>query len=70
MKEFKVGDRVQIKGNTQHYVLIAPDQIYDGEIIGKDSEQLLVRLNKPVIRGTVEFHEVSVLPTMVLSKKE
>jgi hypothetical protein len=65
MKEFKIGDRVQVKGDTQHYILADPDKAYDGEVIGTEPGQLLVRLNKPVTRGTVEFHEISVPPTMV-----
>ncbi len=60
MKEIKIGDRVQIKGDTQDYILVDPDKIYKGEVIGKDGGQLLVRLDEPVVRGTVEFPEVNV----------
>lgn len=65
MREIRIGDRVQIKGNTQDYMLVDPDTIYEGEVIGKDGGQLLVRLNKPVIRGFGEFREVSVPETSV-----
>ena len=60
MVEIKIGDRVEIPGNTQDYVLVDPDKIYKGEVIGKDDGELLVRLDKPVVRGTGELREVSV----------
>jgi len=66
MKEIKIGDRVQIKGDTQDYILVDPDKIYKGEVIGKDGGQLLVRLDEPVVRGTVEFPEVNVAETNAL----
>ena len=60
MKEIKIGDRVTVKGDTQHFILVNPDARYEGKVIGKDGGQLLVSLEKPVTRGTVEFREVSV----------
>ncbi|MEY2501999.1 MAG: hypothetical protein QOI07_2333 [Verrucomicrobiota bacterium] len=60
MKEIKIGDRVTVKGDTQHFILVNPDAHYEGKVIGKDGGQLLVSLEKPVTRGTVEFREVSV----------
>lgn len=63
MREVKIGDRVEIKGDTQDYILVDPDRIYKGEVIGKDGGQVLVKLDKPVMRGTVEFPEVSVPET-------
>jgi hypothetical protein len=60
MKEIKIGDRVTVKGDTQHFILVNPDRRYEGKVIGKDGGQLLVSLEKPVTRGTVEFREVSV----------
>jgi len=69
MNEFKIGDRVQVKGDTQHYILVDPHTTYDGEVIGTEPGQLLIRLSKPVTRGTVEFREINVSPAMVLSKR-
>jgi hypothetical protein len=63
MKEIRVGDRVGVKGDTQHYLLVDPDALYRGEVIGKNGGQLLVKLDKPVTRGTVEFREVTVPET-------
>ena len=63
MREVKIGDRVEIKGDTQDYILVDPDKIYEGKVIGKDGGQLLVKLDKPVMRGTVEFHDVTVPET-------
>ena len=60
MKEIKIGDRVTVRGDTQHFILVNPDRNYQGKVIGKDGGQLLVSLEKPVTRGTVEFREVSV----------
>jgi hypothetical protein len=60
MKEIKVGDRVEIRGDTQSYILTDPKKIYKGEVTGKSEGQLLVRLDKPVARGPGEFKEVSV----------
>jgi len=66
MREIRVGDRVQIKGDTQDYILVDPDKVYKGKVIGKDGGQLLVKLDEPVMRGTVEFPEVSVPETNAL----
>ena len=63
MSEVKIGDRVEIRGNTQDYILVDPDTIYTGKVIGKDGGQLLVKLDKPVMRGTVEFPKVTVPDT-------
>ena len=60
MTEIKIGDRVSVKGDTQHYILVDPDRTYRGKVVGKDGGQLLVKLDRPVFRGSVEFHEVSV----------
>jgi hypothetical protein len=66
MREIRVGDRIQIKGDTQDYILVDPDKVYKGKVIGKDGGQLLVKLDEPVRRGTVEFPEVSVPETNAL----
>jgi hypothetical protein len=60
MREITIGDRVHFKGDTQDYILVDPDKFYTGEVIGKDGGQLLVKLDEPVMRGTVEFPEVNV----------
>lgn len=60
MKEIKIGDRVSVRGDTQHFILVDPESHHKGKVIGKDGGQLLVSLDKPVVRGTVEFREVSV----------
>jgi hypothetical protein len=66
MREIKIGDRVQIKGDTQDYILVDPDTVYKGEVIGIDGGQLLVKLDQPVMRGTVQFREVNVPKTNAL----
>ncbi|HMH42287.1 MAG TPA: hypothetical protein VK557_02280 [Pyrinomonadaceae bacterium] len=66
MREIRIGDRVHIKGDTQDYILVDPDKVYKGEVIGKDGGQLLVKLDEPVMRGTVEFPEVNVRETNAL----
>jgi hypothetical protein len=66
MREIRIGDRVHIKGDTQDYILVDPDKVYEGEVVGKDGGQLLVRLDEPVMRGTVEFPEVNVPETNAL----
>lgn len=66
MREIRIGDRVHIKGDTQDYILVDPDKVYKGEVIGKDGGQLLVKLDEPVVRGTVEFPEVNVRETNAL----
>jgi hypothetical protein len=60
MSEIKVGDRVEVQGDTQDYILTDPDKIYLGVVIGMDNGQLLVRLDEPVVRGPGQFTEVSV----------
>ena len=60
MSEIKIGDRVEIRGNTQSYILTDPNLRYRGEVVGKGDGELLVRLDKPVVRGPGQFHEVSV----------
>jgi hypothetical protein len=61
MTEINVGDRVEIQGDTQDYILTDPNKTYLGVVIGRDNGQLLVRLDKPVARGPGQFSEVSVL---------
>ncbi len=56
----KIGDRVQVKGDTQDYILIDPAKTYPGEVIGKEQSQLVVRLDEPVTRGVNKFDRVSV----------
>jgi hypothetical protein len=58
--DIKVGDRVEILGDTQTYILKDPAKVYTGEVIGKEEGQLLVRLDKPVPTGNGSFREVSV----------
>jgi hypothetical protein len=41
--------------------LTDPNKTYFGVVIGRDNGQLLVRLDKPVVRGPGQFSEVSVL---------
>jgi hypothetical protein len=61
MSEINVGDRVEVQGDTQDYILTDPNKTYSGVVIGRDNGQLLVRLDKPVARGPGQFSEVSVL---------
>lgn len=65
MKEIKVGDRVEISGDTQSYTLVDPKKVYTGEVIGKKEDQVVVRLDNPVERGPGQFHEVTVPLTSV-----
>ena len=60
MEMFTIGDRVEIKGDTQSYILIDPTKTYTGVVIGMGDGQLLVRLDEPVVRGPGQFSEVSV----------
>ena len=60
MREIRIGDRVEIHGDTQDYILTDPNKIYLGEVIGLDNGQLLVRLDEPVVRGPGQFTEASV----------
>lgn len=58
--EIEIGDRVEITGDTQDYILTDPDKAYRGTVIGKENGQLLVRLEEPVTRGPGQFGEASV----------
>ena len=60
MEQFRIGDRVEIRGDTQSYILVDPTSTYTGVVIGMGEGQLLVRLDEPVIRGPGQFQEVSV----------
>jgi hypothetical protein len=60
MQDIKIGDRVEIPGDTQSYILTDPKKTYTGEVIGKADEQIVVRLDRPVVRGPGEFQEVTV----------
>ncbi len=63
MSEIRIGDRVEILGNTQSYILVDPNKRYQGEVVGKGDGHVLVRLDEPVVRGPGEFQEVSVPET-------
>ena len=65
MAEIKIGNRVVVRGDTQHYILVDPEKTHTGEVVGKDEGQLLVKLDKPVKRGSIEFGEVTVPQTSV-----
>jgi hypothetical protein len=60
MERFRIGDRVEIRGDPQSYILIDPTKTYTGVVIGMGDGQLLVRLDEPVTRGPGQFREVSV----------
>ena len=60
MPAIKIGDRVEVVGDTQDYILTDPKQIYTGEVIGKEEGQILVRLDQSVRRGSNQFREVMV----------
>jgi hypothetical protein len=60
MAEIEIGDKVEITGDTQSYILVDPDEVYTGEVIGKSEGEIVVRLDKPVVRGANSFREVSV----------
>jgi hypothetical protein len=60
MEQFRIGDRVSIKGDTQSYILVDPTRTYTGVVIGMGEGQLLVRLDEAVTRGPGQFQEVSV----------
>jgi hypothetical protein len=60
MKEIKVGDRVEIPGDTQSYTLVNEKKVYMGEVIEANDDMLVVRLDKPVVRGPGKFREVTV----------
>ena len=60
MDKFNIGDRVEIRGDTQSYILVDPTKTYTGVVIGMGDGQLIVRLDEPVVRGPGQFQEVSV----------
>ena len=60
MGEIKIGERVKVRGETQSYLLTDPTKIHHGTVVGKEGGQLLVKLDKPVMRGSIEFGEVTV----------
>jgi hypothetical protein len=70
MKKIEIGDRVKVKGDTQHYILVDPGETHAGEVIGREAGQLLVKLDTPIIRGTVEFRQVSVPETKASLSKD
>jgi hypothetical protein len=51
MATINIGDRVEITGDTQHFILKDPNRVYTGEVIGKYEGQLLVRLDEPIGHG-------------------
>ncbi len=60
MAAIKIGDRVEITGDTQNFILKDPKRVYRGEVIGKYEGQLLVRLDEPIGHGPGAFREVGV----------
>ena len=60
MSEIKVGDRVEIIGDTQNFIVKDPQRVYTGEVIGRYEGQLLVRLDDSIGKGPGAFREVSV----------
>ena len=58
--QIRVGDRVEVLGDTQHFILKDPNRVYTGEVIGKYEGQLLVRLDEPIGLGPGAFREVIV----------
>jgi hypothetical protein len=58
--EIKIGDRVEVLGDTQDFILKDPNRVYTGEVIGKYDGQLLVRLDEPIGQGPGAFREVGV----------
>lgn len=65
MSEIKIGDRVEVPGDTQSYTLVDPKKVYTGEVIAESGDMVVVRLDKPVKRGPGKFKEVSVPKTSV-----
>jgi hypothetical protein len=59
--EIKVGDKVEVQGDTQDYILTDPEKTYSGKVLGLDNGQLLVQLDEPVVHGGGQFSEVTVL---------
>jgi len=68
--ELKIGDKVEIPGNTQDYILTDPSKVYTGQVIGKSEGELVVRLDQSVKRGSNEFSEVSVREESVRRRRE
>lgn len=64
MEQFRIGDRVDIRGDTQNYILVDPTKTYSGVVIGVEEGQILVRLDEPVTRGPGQFREVSIPSSM------
>ncbi len=60
MAEIKIGDHIEVHGNTQDYILSDPIKVYRGKVMGKDNGQLLVHLEEPVTLGPGQIHEASV----------
>ena len=60
MATINIGDRVEVIGDTQHFILKDPNRVYTGEVIGKYEGQLLVRLDEPIGQGPGAFREVGV----------
>ncbi|HXH37760.1 MAG TPA: hypothetical protein VNN08_03955 [Thermoanaerobaculia bacterium] len=60
MPEIKIGDDIEVTGDTQDYILNDPTRTYRGKVIGKDAGQLLLRLEEPVVLGTGQLREASV----------
>jgi hypothetical protein len=58
--QIEVGDRVEVVGDTQHFILKDPNRVYTGEVTGKYEGQLLVRLDETIGQGPGAFREVSV----------
>ena len=65
MREIKIGDRVEIPGDTQSYILVDPNKVYTGKVIKEGDDLLVVRLDEPVVRGPGQFRDVSVPRTSV-----
>ncbi len=60
MDKINIGDKVEIRGDAQSYILVDPTRIYTGVVTGMGDGQLIVRLDEPVVRGPGQFQEVSV----------
>lgn len=60
-----VGDVIEFPGDTQDFILVDPEKLYRGTVIGKENGVLLVRLDEPVVRGSMEFREASVFENRV-----
>lgn len=60
MAEINIGDHIEVRGNTQDYILSDPEKVYRGKVIGKENGQLLVHLDEPVRLDPGPIHEASV----------